>query len=81
MVSKLEAKLHIAFPEVEVAYIAIHLLGTKMISQANLSDHDVEEVLDVPIYQLGHSILEAIENKMGLGIRQDKELLVDSVFI
>lgn len=76
IVSKLEAKLHITFPEVEVAYIAIHLLGTKMISQTNLSDQEVEEVLDIPIYQLAHSILEAIENKMGLGIRQDKELLV-----
>lgn len=76
IVKKVEKKLQITFPEVEIAYIAIHLLGTKMISQTNLSEDNLEHVLDEEVYQLTSSILETIECEFELGIRHDRELIV-----
>lgn len=76
IVKKVEEKLQITFPEIEIAYIAIHLLGTKMISQTNISEDDLEHVMDEEVFQLTSSILETIESKLLLGIRHDRELIV-----
>ncbi|WP_018923955.1 BglG family transcription antiterminator [Salsuginibacillus kocurii] len=76
IIENVEDKLEMTFPDVEVAYIAIHLLGTKMLSQTNLSHEGVEHVLDESVYHMTLSILETIENKLHLGIKQDQELIV-----
>lgn len=76
IVEKVEQKLQVTFPEVEIAYIAIHLLGTKMISQTNISEKGIEQVMDDEVFQLTSSILEAIENKLELEIRNDRELII-----
>ncbi|RSL30739.1 transcription antiterminator [Salibacterium salarium] len=76
MVNKVETTLDVTFPEVEIAYIAIHLLGTKMISQTNLTEERIEQVMDDKVYQLTSIILETLETKLDLGIRHDRELIV-----
>ncbi|MFZ4450888.1 BglG family transcription antiterminator [Salibacterium aidingense] len=76
IVKKVEHALQVTFPEVEIAYIAIHLLGTKMISQTNVTEERIEQLMDEKVYHLTSSILEAIEKKLELGIRHDRELII-----
>lgn len=76
IVKRTESILNVSFPKVEVAYIAIHLLGTKMITQTNLTEKEISQVIEEEIYQLTMDALEAIEEKLHLGIRHDKELII-----
>ncbi|MEK3905976.1 BglG family transcription antiterminator [Oceanobacillus sp. FSL W7-1309] len=73
IVKEIEEKFQVEFPQLEVAYIAIHLLGTKMLSQANDA---VEEVIDEDILHLVTSALNKIEQELNLGINEDKELIL-----
>lgn len=79
IVGKVEEKLQITFPEIEIAYIAIHLLGTKMVSQTNISEDGLEQVIDEEVLQLTSSILGTIEDRFMLGIKHDRELIVGLV--
>ncbi|WP_017471257.1 BglG family transcription antiterminator [Amphibacillus jilinensis] len=66
----------VKFPPEEIAYIAIHLLGTKMVSQTNMSEAELENIMEKQIQIMTTKILDALEAKMHLGIRHDKELLI-----
>jgi lichenan operon transcriptional antiterminator len=72
IVQKLKDSLHVDFPENEIAYIAIHLLGTKMIEKS--PGEQMERVIDNKIAQLVSGILKKIDEKLCLGISGDKEL-------
>ncbi|WOD62285.1 BglG family transcription antiterminator [Niallia taxi] len=74
IVETIENTLHVEFPETEVAYIAIHLLGTKLMSHHALTDGEVLDFIDERILSLTANILEEVEHKMNLQIDQDKEL-------
>lgn len=76
IVTELEETFDITFPQTEVAYIAIHLLGTKMLSQTNTGEDIVEQVIDEDIVQLIKNALEKIEAKLNLDIKNDKELMI-----
>lgn len=76
IVSQAEQILAVRFPTEEIAYIAIHLLGTKMVSQTNLSQEDIGMIMETSIQDITQKILLAIEEKMHLGIRHDKELII-----
>ncbi|UOQ45656.1 BglG family transcription antiterminator [Halobacillus salinarum] len=76
IVSKVESRLGTTFPEEEVAYIAIHLLGTKMVTDNHLTENRIGEVLGSEIYDVTLEILDRIENKYQLGIRHDHELII-----
>lgn len=73
IVKNLSETLMVDFPENEVAYIAIHLLGTKMIEKS--PGEQVGKVIDKKIAQLVSDILAKIDEKLSLGISEDKELL------
>lgn len=75
IVQEVEDTFHVAFPQQEIAYIAIHLLGTKMFSKANTTD-EIVEAMDDDIYQLVMLALDKIEEEFNLGIKQDKELII-----
>ncbi len=64
------------FPKEEIAYIAIHLSGTKMLSKTYDQDQLVEHIVDQEILQLVHIALEKIEEKMELDLKQDRELIM-----
>ncbi|WP_188456618.1 BglG family transcription antiterminator [Virgibacillus oceani] len=76
IVLEVEDTFHVTFPQSEIAYIAIHLLGTKMLSQTNDADEVVERVLEDDLYQLVMVILARIEAEFNLGISADKELII-----
>src|SRR5699024_12832686 len=52
IVTEVEEKLEVNFPQAEIAYITIHLLGTKMLNQTNAGEEVVEQVLDNEMNQL-----------------------------
>ncbi|RFU69916.1 BglG family transcription antiterminator [Bacillus sp. V59.32b] len=76
IVGKIESGLELIFPQEEIAYIAIHLLGTKMITHLNIGDEEIPNLIDEEIHNLTIKILENIENKLQLDIVNDRELAV-----
>src|SRR5690625_6235181 len=62
------------FPQAEIAYITIHLLGTKMLTQTNVGNKVVEQVLDDDINQLVMLALDKIEEEMNLEDRKSTRL-------
>ncbi|BAM48317.1 BglG family transcription antiterminator [Amphibacillus xylanus] len=76
IVRKTETILEIKFPDVEIAYITIHLLGTKMVKQSKLTETEFENILEKQTQVLTTKILDLIEAKMNLGIRHDQELII-----
>lgn len=76
IVQEIEAELEVTFPEVEIAYIAIHLLGTKTIAQSSLNDNEVRSLIDEDLTKLINEILEAIDEKYMLDIQHDQELFL-----
>jgi len=76
IVKDAEKKLNVTFPEVEVAYIALHLMGTKMITQNQMKVDDLKPIIDDEHFQLTMLLLQQIEEKMKLGISSDEELMM-----
>lgn len=76
IVEAIEESLQIAFPQTEVAYIAIHLLGTKLVTHTDMDEENLQVLMDKEIYPLTLKVLEGIESKLELGIRHDKELIL-----
>ncbi|MFB5760872.1 BglG family transcription antiterminator [Paenibacillus medicaginis] len=79
IVSLIEKELKLLFPEAEIAYIAMHLGGTRWfneISAGGKEETDVEKLIDREIYELGKEIIEEIERELNLGIKEDQELFM-----
>ncbi|TFJ92185.1 BglG family transcription antiterminator [Lentibacillus salicampi] len=77
IVKKVETVFGVTFPEEEVAYVAIHLLGTKMVSVSGTSEgKTIDHLIEPGTYHLVDAILEKIEDKMNLKINGDQELMV-----
>ncbi|WP_209124133.1 BglG family transcription antiterminator [Alkalihalobacillus sp. BA299] len=76
IVNQVKKSLKVSFPEPEIAYIAIHLLGTKMVTESKIGDSQIKALMDNEIYQLTKKIIDTVEEKLKLGIKNDKELQV-----
>ncbi|WP_077623615.1 BglG family transcription antiterminator [Sediminibacillus massiliensis] len=76
IVDKAETELNVIFPEAEIAYIAIHLLGTKMLNQTNDKEKAMEQMMEEDVYKLTMSAVGKMEEKLHLGIKQDQELII-----
>jgi lichenan operon transcriptional antiterminator len=76
VVREIENRMKVEFPETEIAYVAIHLLGTRMIRHLNKKEGDLRNYIDKDIYRLAMEILNAIETKLTLGLKDDQELIV-----
>lgn len=72
----IEEELQIDFPKEETAYIAIHLLGTKMLTQTNAGDKVVEQVIEDEVSKIVRKALNKIETELQLDISDDKELIL-----
>ncbi|MDX8045558.1 BglG family transcription antiterminator [Gracilibacillus sp. S3-1-1] len=73
IVNKIEEAFRVSFPDTETAYIAMHLLGTKMM----LQPRDIREnVMDSKISSLVEVALAKVEEKLQLGIHDDQELVM-----
>lgn len=76
IVREIEESLQIDFPKEETAYIAIHLLGIKMLLQTNAGDKVVEQVIEDEISEIVMHTLDKIESELNLGIKEDRELVL-----
>ena len=76
IVRKVEGQFNVNFPQEELAYIAMHLLGTKIISHMAIGEKAVKQVIDEDISKLVAAALEKIESKLNLGIHDDQELII-----
>lgn len=76
LVKEVEKVLDVTFPKIEVIYIAIHLLGTKLVSEDRSVNQEIETVMDEEIHALTKKMLEAVEERFSLGIKNDKELII-----
>ncbi|AUJ23537.1 MULTISPECIES: BglG family transcription antiterminator [Virgibacillus] len=73
IVEQIESGLGIKFPKTEVAYLAIHLKGTKLTSTAN--HLDFQSIVDKEIYCLAKEVIQVIDNEYDLKLTDDEELL------
>lgn len=76
IVKDVEEHFNVVFPKEETAYIAIHLLGTKMLSQPTKVDVLNEQMMDDTILAISKKMLAKIEEEYHLGIEHDKELII-----
>jgi len=69
---EVEELYQIKFPQAEIAYIAMHLLGTKLVTQKK---GHIDHVIEDDILQLVDFVLAKMEEKLDLGIAKDEELI------
>ncbi|WP_026692938.1 BglG family transcription antiterminator [Peribacillus kribbensis] len=74
IVNELERKSNVRFPEQEAAYITIHLLGTKIITERHFYESIVPGFMGIQIESVVKKILHVIDEELHLGIKEDKEL-------
>lgn len=75
IVEEIEEKLNVKFLPNEIAYLAIHLLGTKMIHEEDKIEV-VNKVIDRDIQQLAKDIVHRIDEKYFLNLYGDEELIL-----
>jgi lichenan operon transcriptional antiterminator len=76
IVAHLEKSLHVQFPETEVAYITIHLLGTKMVTELHLNESEIQGIVDRQIFEIAEKIIDKIDSELHLSIKEDQELFI-----
>ncbi|MEG7283194.1 transcriptional regulator LicR [Bacillus sp. 0909A] len=74
IVRELESALDVTFPEKETAYIAMHLLGTKRMTQPQCGDGEFS--IDEETDRLTAAMIEAVDRELKLGILHDQELKI-----
>lgn len=76
IVSALEQNMKYSFPLVEVAYIAVHLLGIRTVVSARMDEVEIKKIIDKDIYELTIEILDQIDQQLKMNIQNDQELLI-----
>lgn len=71
----LEKTLQVTFPESEIAYITIHLLGAKMVVYQSDSRENILEMIEEDILALTKAMLQEVEQELELDISYDEELI------
>src|SRR5690625_949553 len=75
VVEKIEDKLQVTFSVNEVAYLSIHLQGTKMVHESQEREV-VNKLIDEEIQNLTKNIISRIEENFSLNINKDQELIL-----
>ncbi|MFP7288775.1 BglG family transcription antiterminator [Shouchella clausii] len=75
IIEVVEKKLYVRFPKNEVAYITMHLLGTRLLITPSIEKEKLNKYINKSILQLAHAMIKDVESKLSLGIVNDKELL------
>ncbi|MBS4536312.1 transcription antiterminator [Clostridium sp. D2Q-14] len=74
IVMEIKRIFNVDFPEDEIAYIAIHILGIKTLKYTNKK---IEQIMDGQILKAIEYALDKVEEKFYLGIKEDKELILN----
>lgn len=77
IVRDVEDAFGLSFPREEIAYVAIHLLGTKMTMPDEGGTLPPEQVVDEKILQLVRAALDKIESELEIDLKQDRKLIMD----
>lgn len=72
IIKSIEEKLNLTFPSVEILYVAMHLLGTRLLLNKNQSD--LLNSFEHTILKTVERLINQVEHQMNLGIVDDKEL-------
>ncbi|AYW47967.1 PTS fructose transporter subunit IIA [Tetragenococcus osmophilus] len=72
---RIEQKLNVSFSVNEIAYLAIHLQGTKKMHSSSEME-EIQTVLEDNIQYLTKNILKQVDNIYSLDLLQDKELIL-----
>ncbi|GGN55178.1 BglG family transcription antiterminator [Oceanobacillus indicireducens] len=70
---EIEEDLFITFPYNEVAYLTIHLMGTKLLSPED-STTETHQVIDAEILRLSEQIIKRIDQQYEFHLQEDEEL-------
>ncbi|TKH34471.1 PTS fructose transporter subunit IIA [Paenibacillus polymyxa] len=76
IVSALEQNMKHSFPLVEIAYIAVHLLGVRTVVRVHMDEVEIKKIIDKNIYELTIEILDRIDQQLNMNIQNDQELLI-----
>ncbi|PKR84126.1 BglG family transcription antiterminator [Heyndrickxia camelliae] len=76
IVNEVEEAFQVTFPLYETAYIAMHLLGTKILNQSSAGKKVVEQVIDDKIIDMVMVALDKIKLELNLDLKNDKELII-----
>ncbi|WP_233879504.1 BglG family transcription antiterminator [Virgibacillus halodenitrificans] len=76
IVTEIEVALDVEFPKTEIAYIGIHLLGTKKIAKTNINRQEFESFVKSELRDVIKEIISKIDHRLGLRLREDKELTI-----
>ncbi|WP_117161110.1 BglG family transcription antiterminator [Paraliobacillus sp. X-1268] len=72
IIKDIESTVQLTFPKVEISYVAMHLLGTKIFLNKNQSE--IVSNFDQKIIQTVDRLVYQVEEQMKLGISKDSEL-------
>ncbi|MDN6641209.1 MAG: BglG family transcription antiterminator, partial [Tetragenococcus sp.] len=75
IVKEIEQKLNVSFSKNEIAYLAIHLQGTKKM-HSNSEMNEIESYLENDIQLLTREILQKMDNVYSLNLSEDNELIL-----
>ncbi|MFC6464496.1 BglG family transcription antiterminator [Marinilactibacillus sp. GCM10026970] len=76
IIMQIQEVLGVSFPEIEIAYIAIHLLGTKLVNTSLTLDGSNEQMVNPEILHLVEEILQRVQDELSLQLTQDRELKI-----
>lgn len=71
----IERDIDIVFPEKEIAYLALHLKGTRLSNNLDDTRADLDKIMDTKIVELAQSMIQRIEEKCSLNLAGDNKLL------
>ncbi|WP_442636876.1 BglG family transcription antiterminator [Rossellomorea marisflavi] len=74
MVEELNEELGVCFPQVEIAYIALHLLGTRLVTEQRLEVEYLQDAKGEGYAVLVDEILRAVEQEWKIRLTEDEEL-------
>ncbi|WP_289891031.1 BglG family transcription antiterminator [Virgibacillus pantothenticus] len=76
IVTKIESALHVSFPKTEIAYIAIHFLGTKKIAKINLNREEFESFVESDLRAAIKEFIHKVDERLKLQLINDHELFI-----
>ncbi|NBJ69552.1 MULTISPECIES: BglG family transcription antiterminator [Clostridia] len=76
IVTQIENALHVSFPKTEIAYIAIHLLGTKKIAKINVNPEEFESFVESDLRSAIKEFIHKVDEHLKLHLINDHELFI-----
>ncbi|AYK06924.1 BglG family transcription antiterminator [Brevibacillus laterosporus] len=71
IINELAGTFTIPFPEAEIAYITMHLQGSKL----RMSQHDLLEINNVEVTAVAQKLMEGAGRRLGVNFYEDRSLL------